>query len=80
MDIATVIGLVGGTILVAVSILIGGSFSVFINIPGLLIVVGGTSGIGDIAGVGFGCVIIDRQSHIAGIRYGSALAIAAPEQ
>ena len=42
MDIATVIGLVGGTILVAVSILIGGSFSVFINIPGLLIVIGGT--------------------------------------
>ena len=42
MDIATVIGLVGGTILVAVSILIGGTFSVFINIPGLLIVIGGT--------------------------------------
>ncbi len=42
MDIATVIGLVGGTILVMVSILIGGSFSIFVNIPGLLIVVGGT--------------------------------------
>ena len=42
MDIATIIGLVGGTILVIVSILIGGSFSVFINVPGLLIVVGGT--------------------------------------
>jgi len=42
MDIATIIGLVGGTILVVVSILIGGSFSIFINIPGLLIVVGGT--------------------------------------
>ena len=42
MDIATIIGLVGGTTLVVVSILIGGTFSVFINIPGLLIVVGGT--------------------------------------
>ena len=42
MDIATIIGLVGGTTLVVVSILIGGSFSIFINIPGLLIVVGGT--------------------------------------
>ena len=42
MDIATVIGLVGGTILVAVAILIGGTFSIFINLPGLLIVIGGT--------------------------------------
>jgi chemotaxis protein MotA len=42
MDIATIIGLVGGTVLVIVSILIGGSFSIFVNIPGLLIVVGGT--------------------------------------
>ena len=42
MDIATVIGLVGGTILVIVSILIGGSLWIFINIPGLLIVIGGT--------------------------------------
>ena len=42
MDIATVIGLAGGTTLVVVSILIGGSFKMFVNIPGLLIVVGGT--------------------------------------
>jgi len=42
MDIATVIGLIGGTVLVVVSILIGGSFSIFINLPGLLIVIGGT--------------------------------------
>ncbi len=42
MDIATIIGLVGGTILVLVSILFGGSFLVFVNIPGILIVVGGT--------------------------------------
>ncbi|MGD8290802.1 MAG: MotA/TolQ/ExbB proton channel family protein [Desulfobacterales bacterium] len=42
MDIATIIGLAGGTILVLVSILIGGTFSIFINVPGILIVVGGT--------------------------------------
>ena len=42
MDIATIIGLVGGTILVVLSIVVGGSILVFINIPGLLIVVGGT--------------------------------------
>jgi chemotaxis protein MotA len=42
MDIATIIGLVGGTILVVISILLGGSFMIFVNIPGLLIVVGGT--------------------------------------
>ena len=42
MDIATIIGLVGGTLLVVISILIGGNFSIFINIPGLLIVIGGT--------------------------------------
>ncbi len=35
MDIATVIGLVGGTILIVVSILIGGSFSIFINTSGI---------------------------------------------
>jgi chemotaxis protein MotA len=42
MDIATIIGLIGGTVLVVVSILIGGTFSIFINLPGLLIVIGGT--------------------------------------
>jgi chemotaxis protein MotA len=42
MDLATIIGLIGGSLLVFLSILIGGSPSIFINIPGLLIVVGGT--------------------------------------
>ena len=42
MDIATIIGLVGGTILVLLAIITGGSISIFLNIPGLLIVVGGT--------------------------------------
>ncbi len=42
MDIATIIGLVGGSLLVLSAILMGGSAVMFINIPGLLIVVGGT--------------------------------------
>ena len=42
MDIATIIGLVGGTILVLSAIFLGGSAIIFLNIPGLLIVGGGT--------------------------------------
>jgi chemotaxis protein MotA len=42
MDIATIIGLVGGTILVCLAIVTGGNVFVFINIPSILIVVGGT--------------------------------------
>jgi len=42
MDIATIIGLVGGTILVFLAIITGGDLFIFFNIPGLLIVVGGT--------------------------------------
>lgn len=42
MDIATIIGLIGGTFLILSAIVIGGSSTVFFNIPGLLIVAGGT--------------------------------------
>ena len=42
MDIATIIGLLGGTGLVLSAIIIGGSALMFVNVPGLLIVVGGT--------------------------------------
>jgi len=42
MDIATIIGLLGGTTLVVSAIIIGGSALIFVNIPGLLIVLGGT--------------------------------------
>ena len=42
MDIATIIGLVGGSTLVLSAVIIGGSALIFINIPGALIVVGGT--------------------------------------
>lgn len=42
LDIATLIGLVGGLLLIFVSILIGGGLGGFINIPSILIVFGGT--------------------------------------
>ncbi|MEJ2639203.1 MAG: MotA/TolQ/ExbB proton channel family protein [Desulfosarcinaceae bacterium] len=42
MDLATVIGLVSGSILLLVSILMGGSAGLFFNVPGVLIVGGGT--------------------------------------
>ncbi len=41
-DGATVLGLAGGILLVMIAIGLGGSASAFFNIPGLLIVVGGT--------------------------------------
>lgn len=42
MDIATVIGLVSGTVLVVVAIMVGGSLTLFIDVPSILIVGGGT--------------------------------------
>ena len=42
MDIATIIGLVSGTVLIIASIVVGGSIVVFINIPSALVVIGGT--------------------------------------
>jgi len=43
MDIATLIGIVGGLGLVVVSIILGSPLSAFVNAPGLAIVVGGTA-------------------------------------
>ncbi len=42
MDIATIIGIIGGFTLIIVSILMGSPLSAFINIPSIMIVVGGT--------------------------------------
>ncbi len=42
MDIATLIGLVAAWVLIIISIAISGGFAGFLNIPSLLIVVGGT--------------------------------------
>ena len=42
MDIATIIGLLGGTALILSAVILGGSALMFVNIAGLLIVAGGT--------------------------------------
>jgi chemotaxis protein MotA len=42
MDIATIAGLTFGLLLILAAIILGGSALVFINIPGILIVIGGT--------------------------------------
>ena len=42
MDIATIIGLVAAWILIALAIATSGGFAGFLNIPSLIIVVGGT--------------------------------------
>lgn len=42
MDIATLLGLISGIAIVLLAILIGSDFWIFLNVPGLLIVVGGT--------------------------------------
>ena len=42
MDLATIIGLISGSILIASAVILGGSPLVFINIPSVLIVLGGT--------------------------------------
>ena len=44
MDIATIIGIISAFTLVISAILFGGSLSMFINIPSLMIVIGGTIG------------------------------------
>ena len=42
MDLGTLIGLILGWALIIISILIGSPLSIFINVPGLVVVVGGT--------------------------------------
>jgi len=42
MDLATLIGFLGAMGAIVVSIMLGGDFGMFINIPGLMIVAGGT--------------------------------------
>ncbi len=42
MDLATIVGIVAGCLLVTLAILLGGEPLIFINVQGLLIVVGGT--------------------------------------
>lgn len=42
MDLATIIGLVGALGVIGAAILVGGSAGIFLNVPSILIVVGGT--------------------------------------
>jgi len=42
MDLATLIGMIFGTIVIFLAIITGGDFSTFVNVPGLLVVLGGT--------------------------------------
>jgi len=42
MDLATLIGIIAGTLVILLAILVGGDVSIFINIPSLLVVIGGT--------------------------------------
>ncbi len=42
MDIATIIGIVGGIVVIVVSILLDGDIGSFVNVPGIAIVFGGT--------------------------------------
>lgn len=44
MDLATLIGLVGAVIIILAAIFIGGSAGTFFNVPGILVVCGGTLG------------------------------------
>jgi chemotaxis protein MotA len=41
MDIATIVGILAGTVVVALAIFVGGDFVTFMNLPSILIVVGG---------------------------------------
>ena len=42
MDLATLIGLIGALIVISIAILLGGDFGTFVNMPSLVVVVGGT--------------------------------------
>ena len=42
MDLATVIGLIGAFALIIVAIAMGGPVAIFVNIPSLVIVIGGS--------------------------------------
>ena len=42
MDLATLIGMIFGTLVILLAIIVGGDIATFVNIPSLLVVVGGT--------------------------------------
>lgn len=44
MDLATLLGIVGAIVIISAAILLGGDFGTFVNVPSLVVVVGGTWG------------------------------------
>jgi chemotaxis protein MotA len=42
MDIGTLIGLISGVAIIVIAVLSGSDFWIFLNLPGLLMVIGGT--------------------------------------
>ena len=42
MDLATLVGLIGGTLVILAAILVDSSIGMFVNIPSVIIVMGGT--------------------------------------
>lgn len=54
MDLATLGGLVFGIIVILMAILVGGDLGIFFNIPGLLVVLGGTIAANRLQAVGYG--------------------------
>ena len=43
MDLATIIGLIGAVVSILITLLLGGSFSAFVDYPSMVIVIGGTT-------------------------------------
>ncbi|MEA2084201.1 MAG: MotA/TolQ/ExbB proton channel family protein [Thermodesulfobacteriota bacterium] len=72
MDIATIIGLAAGSILLVSAILTGGSALIFINIPSVLIVIGGTIAT---AFIRFSMADVINSFKVAGNAFSSKLSV-----
>lgn len=75
MDLATVIGLVGGGGIVMLAIILGGSAGMFFNVPSLLVVFGGTFAT---AFIRFGMGDVLNSMKVANNAFSSKLSV--PEQ
>ncbi len=75
MDLATIIGLVGGTAIVMLAVILGGSAGMFFNVPSLLVVFGGTFAT---AFIRFGMSDVLNATKVANNAFSSKLSV--PEQ
>lgn len=75
MDLATVIGLISGSGIILLAIILGGSAGIFFNIPSLLIVFGGTFAT---AFIRFGMSDVFNATKVANNAFSSKLSV--PEQ